>query len=151
MTKSLDEYLGELVGRIVWSARRGHGTHITMEFGEPHLAIREPVHAQGLSLKASKVLERRSVSIVGDWSLWIRDSDWLITVGKMSATIQTTETKVASVLRDLDGQKLLSCAHGPFVDIAFDLGAKLHLGASILPEDGASVLWTLSRFGVVNS
>src|SRR5690242_17776211 len=35
--------LSFLVGQLAWNVKRGVGTLLTMEFGEAHLSVREPI------------------------------------------------------------------------------------------------------------
>src|SRR5665213_1331063 len=56
-----------IVGQVAWSVRRGYGTFLTMEFGSPHLIIREPIVASSdASDRVKRNLAKRRVSIVGD-------------------------------------------------------------------------------------
>jgi hypothetical protein len=34
-----------LIGRFAWSVRNSFGTYLTMEFGSPHLHVRDPIVA----------------------------------------------------------------------------------------------------------
>jgi hypothetical protein len=80
MTQSADPTMEEvinsfapLVGELVWQARRGHGSFLTMEFGWPHLLVREPISAvHSVSARVRRNLERRAVAIVGDWHFWVQ-------------------------------------------------------------------------------
>lgn len=75
----VQKLLEPLIGLLCWIPRQGHGTGITIEFGEPHLSVQEPMTAVGPATdRVRKVLSRRRVFIVGDWHLWIRDAKMLI-------------------------------------------------------------------------
>jgi hypothetical protein len=78
MEPQLDEMLGLLVGQFVWAVKRGHGTFLTMEFGKPHLVVREPSASTSQNPQVSKLLARRMVGVIGDMSLWVRDAQWAI-------------------------------------------------------------------------
>ncbi|PJI44395.1 MAG: hypothetical protein CTR53_01420 [Ferrovibrio sp.] len=36
---TLESVFRPLIGQLVWSVRKGHGTFLTMEFGAPHLDV----------------------------------------------------------------------------------------------------------------
>jgi hypothetical protein len=55
-----------LIGQLVWSVRRGVGSFLTMEFGAPHLSIREPITPKAArSAKVRRALSRRRVFVEG--------------------------------------------------------------------------------------
>jgi hypothetical protein len=146
MQKEIDDQLQRLTGEYVWSVKRGHGTFLTMEFGNPHLIVREPIESTGGTATVASILRRRNVSIVGDWSLWVRDSHWSISRKDAAANLDSSEAIVHEMLQNLDGQKVCAIRVGDGVVLEFDLGAILRLGKSIFPDDPTSVLWTLERF-----
>jgi hypothetical protein len=146
MLQKIDELLQQLVGELVWSVRRGYGTYLTMQFGCPHRVVREPMEATNGDAVVARVLGRRNVSIVGDWSLWIRDSQWSIVTKDGVADLNTSEAFVHEMLRNLDGQKVSAVRRNDETVLEFDLGATLRLGKSIFPDEATSVLWMLSRF-----
>jgi hypothetical protein len=146
MQKEIDDQLQRLTGEYVWSVKRGHGTFLTMEFGNPHLIVREPIEPTGGTATVASILRRRNVSIVGDWSLWVRDSHWSISRKDAAANLDSSEAIVHEMLQNLDGQKVCAIRVGDGVVLEFDLGAILRLGKSIFPDDPTSVLWTLERF-----
>src|SRR5215213_6024148 len=68
-----------LIGLAAWSVRIGHGSFLTLEFGTPHLSVREPIVAKpGASEKVRKALARRRVRPVGEWHLWIYCWHWRV-------------------------------------------------------------------------
>jgi hypothetical protein len=134
------DILRPLVGRIAWGVERGAGSAFHLEFGEPHLVIREPVtprHAR--STKAQRALQRRRVYVVGDWSLWVEYGDWTLHTneGALDSTV-SPGAEADQVLRDLDGQKLLTVAPGQRAHacvLTFDLGAVLEIWPSTELKD----------------
>jgi hypothetical protein len=77
--EKIDEMLRLLVGQFAWSVRRGFGTYLTMQFGEPHRVVREPIQAsENADAVVRRTLGRRLISIQGDVSLSIQDSQWSI-------------------------------------------------------------------------
>ena len=56
-----------------------HGSFVTLEFGEPHLEVREPRDAEpDTSPKLRELFARRNVTIRGEWHLWVYCSSWSI-------------------------------------------------------------------------
>jgi hypothetical protein len=61
-----------IYGKPCWQFQQGYGSFLTLEFGEPHLHIREPWQAGAqASDKLQKHAARRLVSVHGDWHLWV--------------------------------------------------------------------------------
>jgi hypothetical protein len=124
--------LRPLVGYIAWSVRQVHGSILTMQFGEPHLTVREPVRAsEGSSEQVRKHLARRRVFIRGDWQFSIENAEWEITTRHATVNSHAFDVvELQDVLKELDGQRLLAVnegsSAGSFV-LTFDLGASLSL------------------------
>jgi len=72
----IEEAFSPLLGLPTWSVRKGHGSFITMEFGEPQLIIGAPglqlVYVDGL---ADRVLVRPA-RVRGPWFLWVYCCEW---------------------------------------------------------------------------
>jgi hypothetical protein len=138
-----------LIGQLVWNVRGGHGSFITLEFGEPHLSVREPVepnHARGA--RVQRALRRRRVSILGDWSLFVQYCDWKISVADGSVDSQSIGTSSNECLADLDGQRLVSLESAARFNswkFQFDLGGMLEVwpSAAYGPTDD---LWHLATW-----
>jgi hypothetical protein len=130
-----DDLLQPLVGCIAWGVDRGHGSFLRMEFGAPHLVVRDPIAPRhATSSKARHALSRRRVHIIGDWSFWVQDGDWVLRAS--TGTLDSTDlpgSPLDEALRDLDGQRLLSIAPGSepnSIVLTFDLGAILMIQPS---------------------
>lgn len=97
------------IGRPAWRVCRGHGSAVTMEFGAPHLAVREPIQAVSDGTKqVHRSLLRRRATPYGEWHLWIWGCHWRITSdGDEIANSETAETAIDNALKQIDGQKLL--------------------------------------------
>lgn len=137
-----------LVGRLAWHVRRGIGTFLTMESGEPHLVVREPIEPRiTRSARSVRRLKRRVVHLAGDWHFWIQHADWRLKTsnGELCSSDPIGTTK-EEMLEDLDGQYLLSAAStaaGTHWTLTFDLGGTLE----IWPADyEAEELWGLYRW-----
>src|SRR5689334_17592963 len=109
-SENLDEVLRRLVGQYVWSVRSGVGTMLTMEFGEPHRLIREPIQAsEDASELVKRILARRLITIKGDLSLFVQDSQWSICTGDAAVNWNSDAALVNKmVAHHLDGQKVVS-------------------------------------------
>src|ERR1700676_478999 len=71
-----------LIGLPAWFIQRGHGSFLTLEFGAPHLEIREPkVVRPDMDERVAALLRRRQVSLGGEWHLWIYCCHWRVLSG----------------------------------------------------------------------
>jgi hypothetical protein len=71
---SLEEIFAPIIGKIAFSLKQTHGSCLFVEFGEPHLQIREPIVPRPEASEKSKIsLRRRRVFVVGAWSLLVKD------------------------------------------------------------------------------
>lgn len=137
--------LAPLIGQLVWNVKRGVGTFLTMEFGAPHLSVREPiVPKSAVSPRGQRALRRRRVFVEGDGHLWIQHADWkLETAHGMLASADHVDTELDEALLDLDGQRLQSAVVESAANrwqLKFDLGATLDIWPA---KYEAEVLWSL--------
>lgn len=136
-----------LIGRLVWCVRRGHGSFLTMEFGRPHLAVREPIVSSSSFEKVRRNLARRGVDVQGDWHFWVQYGDWrLRTSGGTLDSRNEPGATLDECLRDLNGQRLSSVERGASPNSCtwtFDLGAILDVWPSAEIDDDQ---WSLHRW-----
>ena len=87
----------------------GHGSFITLEFGEPRLEIREPREAKPDSTpKLRELFARRKVTIRGEWHLWVYSCHWSIfNTDKLIGCSDDVDSFDAAT-DYLDGQALIS-------------------------------------------
>jgi len=117
-------------GNPAWSVRKGHGSFLTLEFGQPDLEVREPLAASpDTQERVQERLASRRVSVRGRWHLWIYCCNWSITLrGTEVAHSESPDDVIAFATDQLDGQKLLSVIRderpGTWV-FAFDLDCEL--------------------------
>jgi|GraSoi2013_115cm_1033766.scaffolds.fasta_scaffold22514_2 hypothetical protein len=139
--KQIKDLFAPLVGQLVWQVRRGVGSFLTLEFGTPHLSIKEPIAASPDSPpRVRRNLKRRGVYVTGDWHLWVQYGDWTLST---SDGILNSEDPPGSpldeCLRDLDGQRLVSVDRGNMEGscaFKFDLGGILEIWPSTeIPDD----------------
>jgi hypothetical protein len=118
-----------ILGLPSWLVAKGHGSFVTLQFGEPQLVIREP-RMQPLFIDGGPSRARtRFVHIRGQWHLWIYCCEWSLTLnGVQIAHCESDDVTIARALRVLNGQALTSVesssADGSST-FAFDLGCVL--------------------------
>lgn len=132
-----------LYGKPCWGVKRGSGSFLTMEFGRPHLRIREPqVTPTDLSRRVRASFARRLAIVHGDWHLWIYCCNWVVREGVKVVGDFSTGRRVDRAVAFLDGQKLLSVSlrsRGAGTIFRFDLGGELETS----PFDRKSEQWLL--------
>jgi hypothetical protein len=138
MDKAKD-LLQPLIGNLVWNVRGGDGSFVTMEFGAPHLRIREPiVPVHSTSERVRRRLQQRHVIVMGEWHLWIRFAEWqLSTASGYIDSAYYANFPSHDMFLDLDGQRLSEVAIGDdrsSLILRFDLGGKLLLLSGVEPE-----------------
>ena len=145
--RQVKELWQPLIGRLVWCVRRGHGSFLTMEFGQPHLVVRAPIASRSGSERVRRDLARRAVHVQGDWHFWIQYADWrlLSSSGSLDSE-KESGTALDECLRDLSGQRLCAVERGASprsCSWTFDLGAVLDVWPSSEIDDDQ---WSLYRW-----
>jgi hypothetical protein len=134
--KLLEENFGALSGLPCWNVRQGYGSFLTLEFGQPHLEIREP---NPDSPRAS--LRRRLVTLRGDYHLWIEQCDWSVTEhNEQLAHSESDPSVIAQALSNLDGAILRTVRVSPdrgesAFDFEFDMSVSLKRYADSVSDD----------------
>jgi len=143
MNRDFEKVFEGILGMPCWDAKPGYGSFLTMEFGRPHLEVREPIAVSTpATAKVRKQLARRQVYPRGEWHLWIKDCDWEVHCGGKRVGDSSTRVRTRRAADFLNGQRLLRFSILPrkvqsfFV---FDLGATL----KTLPYDNNSEQWLL--------
>jgi len=103
-------HLRAAVGEYVWGVQKGADYTLMLEFGSPHLFVREPARlGPDAGQITIDVLGRRMVAPTGKWHLFIDDGEWSVfTKSHSTRRFDTDRTRVDAALRQLDGQKLAS-------------------------------------------
>lgn len=141
MANKIKEIFEPFLGQVVWKVRRGHGSFLTMEFGNPHLSAREPIITSHSSFeKVERNLHRRHIDIAGDWRLWVQYAEWnLSTEYGILTNNDLAGSPSDECLRDLDGQRLVRVDSGMkerSCVFTFDLGGALEIWPSAsIPEE----------------
>lgn len=127
---ALRQTFAPLIGLPAWFVRKGYGSSLTMEFGNPHLKIRQPKTASPqVSDQVRRALARRLVLPRGDWHLWIYCCHWrVIAEDREIACSESPDHQIADAAREIDGQLLTTVEADPAKGtsgFAFDAGAKI--------------------------
>src|SRR5690349_3216761 len=112
--RQIAEVFTPFIDQPIWQVRRGHGSFLIMEFGAPHLIVREPITPRAdASGKVKRNLLGRRVEVTGDWHLWIQYGDWRLSPSNdMLTSIESPGSQLDECLRDLEGQRFVSVGHG---------------------------------------
>lgn len=104
-----DTVFSRLYGKPCWSVWKGIGSFLTLNFGKPHLRIREPIAAHpGASKYVRESLERRNAIVKGDWRLWIYCCDWEVrNKGRLIGRSSSSDKRIEQTARFLNGEKLV--------------------------------------------
>lgn len=88
-----------MLGHPVWGIRQVIGSFMYLEFGKPHLWIREPrIPCPDASPIAAKVARQRKIYPAGEWHLMLHMCAWRIILdSKELAHSESTREQIASV------------------------------------------------------
>jgi hypothetical protein len=130
VTPVFERAFAKLYGKPCWGVKQGHGSFLTMEFGKPHLEIREPIVASAKAPKTVRAgLARRGAYVDGDWHLWIYCCAWeLLFNDKQLVHSESTDSRIVRAANFLNGQKLVRFSmvpRGTRCVFEFDLGGVL--------------------------
>jgi hypothetical protein len=118
----LDPSLKPLLGCLSWGIAYSL-TNLSMEFGKPSIrVIHEPMPNVRIDRKSQSVplreirrrVNRRQVSVGGQWRLWIYLANWrIVCSGACLASKSSSMRKMAPALLDLQGQRLVGVNINP--------------------------------------
>jgi hypothetical protein len=122
-----------IIGQPVWGIHQGHGTALFVEFGDPHLIVREPYKTpSNTSEKMKRRAAQRQITLSGRWSFLVFPGTWLLQQDGLSIEsddVQTVERDAR--LSEFNGQYLETVAFDPAaieLRFTFDLGATMIIG-----------------------
>jgi hypothetical protein len=119
----------EIYGQPCWRVSPGYGSFLTLEFGNPHLEIREPqVPKPGTTKRVRQLMMSRKVFIHGDWHLWIYCCEWKVFRRRELVGDSSSKSRIQRAADFLDGQKLVRFSIRPRrmqCVFEFDLGGRL--------------------------
>lgn len=138
-----EKAFSRIYGKPCWNVKPGYGSFLTLEFGKPHLEVREPNAAIKHVVGAVRArFARRSVVVHGDWHLWLYCCEWEVLSKGNRIGDSSTKIKIRRAADFLDGQKLTGFSMSPRTVgcvFRFDLGATLRTR----PYDEDSEQWLL--------
>src|ERR1700748_1121720 len=98
-----------IFGLPCWGVSHESQLGMSLNFGEPSLKIREPFEVSSSSDRARRLAASRSVTVRGQWWLWIYYCRWrLFLHGELLARNSSSSRRIESGIKQLDGQKLVS-------------------------------------------
>jgi hypothetical protein len=116
------------LGKPCWLVQHGHGSFVTMEFGQPHVKVSRPALLPVFIEGVPKRSPRRLASVHGDWHLWIYCCQWSLTLdGIQLAHEESDDITMNRALGVLSGQALTGMEIEPDsrTMFSFDLGCSL--------------------------
>jgi len=129
LNSPIQDAFAPLIGLPCWNVKPGHGSFVTLEFGNPRIEFREPREAKHTrSVKVKKMYARRGVTLHGDWYLWIYCCYWNFFLNGEFIGDSQSEKGIQDTVRELNGQKLIGVTanHLPGrLVFEFDLGGRL--------------------------
>lgn len=147
----VEDTFSEMYGLPTWQVRKGVGSFLTLEFGAPHLRIREPYSSRSESPAARRLAARRQVTVSGQWHLWIYMCNWTISAnGLQLADNEASNAAIDRAIRYIDGQKLESVEvmrKDMKTVFQFDLGGNLATWPYADEEVQSDAQWILYDHG----
>lgn len=141
---TIETVFAPLIGQMAWQVRADDHACVMMEFGAPHLEIREPRVAKAKSTpKVERLRARRIVRVIGDWHLWIESCNWTLTTRNGTTSSEgKTDDLWQEWMEDVAGQHLVSVdsAAPGAINMRFDMGAVLEAKPD---PDGDLDSWSL--------
>jgi hypothetical protein len=118
-----------------------------MNFGEPHLDIREPIKVRSSSAVVRRAFSYRNVTVSGKWWLWVFCAFWKLSLRDLGpVTGASSFRSIQYALLRLNGQRL-SCATVDPTTAAtrfeFDLGGVLDVRR--FERGSKEEMWTLYK------
>jgi hypothetical protein len=119
----------KLYGQPCWNVSPGWGSFLTLNFGQPCLEVREPTEPKdSCSPRVRKLLQRRRVTVRGQWRLWIYCCDWRVLENNKVVGDCSSGRRIKRAAGTLDGQRLIQTeiiSRGCRTVFHFDLGGRL--------------------------
>ncbi len=145
--KAIDKSFKQLYGKPCWGLHYERLLNLSINFGKPSLRVREPFKTGSKSKAVKQLAARRSVTVRGEWWLWIYCCYWQLTLdGLELATGSSSSRRMERAMAKLGGQKLVSTeveTDTGATRFVFDLGCVLHCRRFVRDTDDE--LWTLYK------
>ena len=130
-----------------WGVHWEPHVNLSMNFGAPHLHIREPKRTNAASESIRLSFAHRQVTLRGRWWLWAFCSRWTLSIRGLQPVRSTASARrIQQAIRLLDGQCLVRAKVNPRnarTRFEFDLGAVLDLRELDNADDGD--IWSLYK------
>ena len=138
---TIDEVCRLLSQYPAWLPRKGVGSFLTIEFGPPHLVVREPLTKPGVRER----LRRRRVDVKGEVHLWVKADHWTLQAADWSITSNDGEREITRKLDVLSGQKIIQIlVEQDKTLLVFEYGERLIIDIDPVPDQ---VQWTVFIHG----
>ena len=160
--KTIEEVFAPVIGQYMWNMDCGWGSITSMQFGLPHLCVREPMadtsHYTDKTVRDN--LACRAIKPEGQWHLWIEYTRWVATMKDAKVTSEDDYATMAKVFRRISGQKLVSLSHTPNdeLNLNFDLGGCVSIAMSpeilygepwMLVDSTTGIIWVYRENGII--
>ncbi|MBA3811806.1 MAG: hypothetical protein H0X27_09255 [Caulobacteraceae bacterium] len=108
LSNPLCRVFAPMIGLPAWRVHHGFGSFLTLEFGQPHLKIYEPIVASAKACdRVRQQLARRRITPTGEWHLWIYCCHWrMLSDGAEIAWSEASDDTIGRAASDLDGRLL---------------------------------------------
>ena len=124
----LDKIFGPILGKPCWGVHKGYGSALFLEFGKPKLEISERRKPDQASHTKEDRVVRRVAVVRGEYSIFLDMCAWHYYRDEVRIGDWLWDKRIARVMPDLNGQKLLKVEVDPSKGAAsflFDLGGRL--------------------------
>lgn len=129
-----------VLGKTIWRAWRGAGSHVFFELGEPKTWVSKIVRPRPVN---GVVVERRRAGVWGSHSVGIEMAEWKLFFGaSLIADSEATDETFIEVLNWLEGQHLVELTKKAqtVVSLEFDLKARFELTSPLDLEGDSDLL-----------
>lgn len=144
---NLERHFRPLYRLPCWGVHWEPQLNLSLNFGAPHLEVREPMKSTARSPRARLRFAHRRVTVRGRWWLWLFWSRWTLWVQGLDPVRSTGSAKrIAESLKLLEGQRLTSAAIAAAdgrTRFEFDLGAVLDVRE--LGRSSGSEIWSFYK------
>lgn len=101
--KDISTLIRGLAGKLSWGGSNGHGSWLSLNFGEPSLRVRKPRRGS----------QQRRVDLRGEYWLWVELGKWKLVAepGHVICTSDSSKAELSKAAAALDGLFLHAIEH----------------------------------------
>lgn len=102
--------LWQFRGKPCWRVQEGHGSCLTLEFGQPILTTMKPRPVTPeMSPRVRRHLSRPQAFVHGEWHLWVWDCDWTIHQNRkrLASNGSRSSSTIVRAGKELQGQSIV--------------------------------------------